>query len=346
MAVKKISRGPIQKIEYKDGELLPISVIAKREGISISDLTGEYNKNKDIFEAVKRCKEKVEERKARKMQIEQNEKEEYYGERLRLREIAKREKVDAKELRRCFNITKDVYKAVFMAKFQMMKKKSVKIEGAIVDLYDLSLLIGVKYENLINLLNEGITIKEIKEKYINQDVAKKIKLASGQTLLEFCVEKNLNFAFIYRAICTYRKSLLDAVEACRINDKSIPMHWAYEEYGEEFKKLEINKTQEAAFLYDLRNKKMSLDEAMEGCIVRKKARENNISTEWGEVLYGIIKTRELLEEEFHSEIKINEIERTFLSEAEIELSELKRKMQSNPTQTLQIDDEEQGLYLQ
>ena len=41
--------------------------------------------------------------------------------------------------------------------------------------------------------------------------------------------------------------------------------------SEEFKKLEINKTQEAAFLYDLRNKKMSLDEAMEGCIVRKKA---------------------------------------------------------------------------
>ena len=310
----------VKKLEYENGEILAISVIAKRENISLKDLNRVYNETKDIFEAVKRCKEIQKQRKERKEQIEQNEKEEYYGQRIRLREIAAIEGIDANKLREYFRDTKDVYKAVFMAKHQKQKEKVVTYPGISIDLYDLSLLIGVNYTYLINLLNEGISIAEIKENYANSQIAgENIRLKSGRTLLEFCTSEKLKFDFMYRAICTYGKNIKDATDACKNDSKSIPATWVCEKYHEKLNQLGIVGAQEAVILNDLQHKKTSLDEAVELCIIRKNARKNSISVGWGETLYGLVQMRKLLGQEFHSEIKINESEIEFLEECDAEL---------------------------
>ena len=78
---------------------------------------------------------------------------EYRNQRLELKEIAKIEGLDTRDLRRCFELLGDIYKAVFMAKYQMRESKTVEVQGVKLNLYDLSVLIGVKCSVLNNLLN-------------------------------------------------------------------------------------------------------------------------------------------------------------------------------------------------
>ena len=113
------------KIEYY-GEMLPISVIAERENLDISTLTIYYRITGNIYEAIQIYRESKEFREER-AQIIKEEKEskliEYKNQKLELKEIAKIEGLDSRELRRKFNLLGDVYKAIFMTKYQMGEQK-------------------------------------------------------------------------------------------------------------------------------------------------------------------------------------------------------------------------------
>ncbi len=323
------SRGKVKKIEY-NGEMLAISVIAKREGIDIGTLTNSYKKTGNIYDAIKSCKERTEARKERAKLIkeeEENKKIEYKGQKVRLREVAKIEALNAYELRTYFNTTGDVYKAVFMAKYQMRKCQTLKIENTTLDLYDLSLLFGVKHTILNNFLNQGMTISEIKEIYPCENAGENIELPNGQTLLEYCVKNKLNFTFMYRAITTYGKTIEEAINAFQHAEQTIPASWVYDRYNQEFDKLGITAIHTTAVVHNLINKQISLEEDLEERILRKNAKKNGLSEEWGEALYSILETRRIIGEEFQKEICLNENEMQFLEECQ---AELKPQGSTNP----------------
>lgn len=330
---KETSRGKVKKIEYY-GEMLAISVIAKREKIGIGTLTNSYKKTGNIYDAIKRCKKRAEDRKERVKIIkeeEESQKIEYKNQKLELKEIAKIEGLDASNLRRYFNITGDVYKAVFMARYQMRKSQTVQIDGATLDLYDLSLLIGIKYSVLNNLLNQGMTISQIKEIYPCENAGENIKLPNGQTLLEFCVKNKLNFTFMYRAIHTYGKTIEEAIAVFEAGEQTIPAKWIHDKYMPEFNKLGITGIQITAVVHNLINNQISLEESLEEGILRKNAKKNGISEEWGEILYSILETRKIIGEEFQKDICLNENELQFLNECQ---AELKPQGNTNPNETM------------
>lgn len=340
---KKKSRGSVQKIPYKDGEKLAISVIAKMEEVSLRDLQQEYDKSKDIFEAVAICKQKKQEREERKRQINQNEKDEYHGERLRLREIAQTEKLDANQLRLCFRETQDVYKAVFMAKLENQKDKCVEIDGKSISLYDMSLLLGVKFRDLINFLNAGMSINEIKEKHVTQECEGNIKLQNAKSLLQLCIRFKLDFALMYRDVNTYGKSWNEAVTEHSSGNQSIPINWICEKFDSTLSRLGLTGIASTIIIKDLQNNKISLEEALENYVIRKNARSKGVSIEWADSLYTLARGRKLIGEEFKGEIKLDENEMDFIKECELELSELKKLMQGNPIGISKKDDEEQDL---
>ncbi|MBQ2835934.1 MAG: hypothetical protein IJE68_03785 [Clostridia bacterium] len=328
------SRGKVEKIEYK-GELLAISVIAQKENIGIETLTNSYKKIGNIYEAVKSCKERAESRKERTKQKE-GKKIEYKNQRLELREIAKIEGLDAGNLRRCFDSTKHIYKAIFMAKHKMRKSQTVHVAGATLDLYDLSLLIGVKYSVLNNLLNQAITISQIKEMYPCENAGENIKLPNRETLLEYCVKNKLNFTFMYRAINTYGKTIKEATTAFKEGQQTIPASWVYYKYNPEFDRLGITAIHTTAIVHNLMSKQISLEEDLEVRILRKNAKRNGISEEWGEALYSILETRKIIGDEFQRHICLNENEVQFLDEC---LAELKPQGSTNQNETMPKEED-------
>ena len=109
---------------------------------------------------------------------------EYKGEHKVLKAIAREEDVAETTLTRYFQKNGNIDKAVFMAKIQRQKSRQVKIKNGDVNLYDLSIILGIKYSKLINSLNSGMSIEEIKEQ--NQNSDKRIKLKQEYTILR-CV---------------------------------------------------------------------------------------------------------------------------------------------------------------
>lgn len=317
----------VPKIEY-NGEMLYITKIAEKEKINRVMLKNYYDEVGNIYEAIEICKtiyKKREDNQMKKMQK---------MERARLRKVLKEAQIDRESFQKCFDELKDENKAVFMAKYLQRRKQKICLRNAEVNLYDMSILTGVRHRNLIVLLNEGMSIDEIKKKYQNQQPAENLKLKSGQTVLSYCVQNKIDFTLFYRAIATYRKKASEAVAQCKSGNNEIPIQWIYERYGDTLENLKIGRHQAIAIIYDLRKRKMTLDEAIEACTIRKNARKIGISDEWGETLYGLVKMRELLGEEFHREIKIDENESKFIEACDDEILELKRRFKesSSPMQ--------------
>ena len=239
-----------RKIEYNGEKLLP-SAIARREQIDLQTLLRNLRETNDINEAVRRCKQNSKS-KAQKVQ--------YKGKELTIEEISKIEKLDVRELTRYFNNTKDIYIAVFAVRYQKNKEQRIEISGTTIDLYDMSILLGVNFRDLINLLSSGKTIDEIKRREIGEDFGKEIEFDNKQVLLEFCVEKKMDFAYIYRAVCTYGKTLLEAVsESENGGNNLIPINWAYEKYGGILKDLGYNSMKSMVVANELHNNNMSLE---------------------------------------------------------------------------------------
>ena len=321
-----------RKIEYNGEKLLP-SAIARREQIDLQTLLRNLKETDDINEAVRRSKQDLKS-KVQKVQ--------YKGKELTIEEIAGIENLDVKDLTRYFNNTKDIYKAVFATRYQKNKEQRIEISGTTIDLYDMSILLGVNFRDLINLLSSGMTIDEVKRRQIGEDSGKKIKFDNKQVLLEFCIEKKKNFTYIYRAVCTYGKTLLEAISESENGNNLIPINWTYEKYGGILNDLGYNGMKSMIIANELRNNNMSLEEAIEMSIIRKNARSYGISVELADVIYTLSRGRKLLGEEFQSEIQVDEAEKAFIKDCEEELAEIKRKMQedssSMPKRIIEDDD--------
>lgn len=313
------------KVTYK-GEQRTITSIARELGISKGTLKKYYEKTGDIEQAIElynRNKQETEESKI-----------EYKGEHKFLKAIAREEDVAETTLTRYFQKYGNIDKAVFMAKIQREKSRQVKIKGGNVNLYDLSIILGIKYSELVNCLNSGMSIEEIKAQ--NQNSSKRLKLkqeytilSNGQTLLEYCVENGLNYAFTYRSINTYGKTIEEAVQEYRENGSNMPSNWIFEKYGLLLRHLMASNSIDIQRVVDyMRKEQISMSEAIEKYIIRKNSKDGKLDADWMQEVYGLLTDGNMSDEyeEFKKTFYIDETEEECITKSQREIQALERKL--------------------
>lgn len=329
---KAVTRGPIELIQYK-GQPCAISAIAQKEGISYQILKEAYGEFKDIYKAIEEGKKRIQQRSARKEEIKlekENKKQQYYGRKLSIEEISEIESVDLGLLKQISKEIEEPQRAVFTTKCKIQSLKTARAKQYKINLYDMSLILGIKYRHMINFLVSGMSVNEIKEKFTTTNLSQKIKFENKKILLEFCKQKNLDFTFIYRAIHTYRKDLSTAMQECQKDDKNIPMGWITERYLPILQRLNIPNMQTTVIVKELQKNKHSLEEAIEKSIIRKNARMYDIPYLWAENLYGMVKAREILGIQHQSQIVLSETEQEFINSSEKEIQDLIGKIRDIP----------------
>ena len=313
------------KVVYKGGKRT-ITSIAKELEMDKNTLKKYYEKEGNIEQAIElynKNKQEIEESKI-----------EYNGEHKFLKAIAREEDVAETTLTRYFKKYNNIYKAVFMAKIQRQRSRQVKIKEGNVNLYDLSIILGTKYSKLINSLNNGMSIEEIKEQ--NQDRNKRIKLkqeyirlSNGQTLLEYCVENGLNYAFIYRAINTYGKTIEEAVQQYRENGSNMPNNWIFEKYGLLLRHLMTSNRIDIQRVVDyMRKEQISMNEAIEKYVIRRNAKNKKLDADWMQEIYGVLTDKNMSDEyeEFKKTFYIEETEEECIVKSQEEIQVLERKL--------------------
>lgn len=325
VCLEKKKKAEEAKVTYK-GESRTITSVAKELGISKETLKKYYKKSESIEKAIEmfnKNKQEVEESKI-----------EYKGDHKFLKAIAREEAVAETTLTRYFQKYNNIDKAVFMAKIQREKSKRVKIKGGNVNLYDLSIILGVKYSELINCLKNGMSIEEIKKQKPNNSKRMKLKqeytiLSSGQTLLEYCVENGVNYAFIYRAINTYGKTIEEAVQEYRKNGSNMPRNWVFEKYGVLLRHLMTSSNIDIQRVVDyMRKEQISMSEAIEKYVIRRNSKDNKLDSDWMQEVYGILTDENMSDEyeEFKNTFYIDEKEEECIIKSQREIQALERKL--------------------
>lgn len=325
VCLEKKKKAEEAKVTYK-GESRTITSVAKELGISKETLKKYYKKSESIEKAIEmfnKNKQEVEDSKI-----------EYKGDYKFLKAIAREEAVAETTLTRYFQKYNNIDKAVFMAKIQREKSKRVKIKGGNVNLYDLSIILGVKYSELINCLKNGMSIEEIKKQKPNNSKRMKLKqeytiLSSGQTLLEYCVENGVNYAFIYRAINTYGKTIEEAVQEYRKNGSNMPRNWVFEKYGVLLRHLMTSSSIDIQRVVDyMRKEQISMSEAIEKYVIRRNSKDNKLDSDWMQEVYGILTDENMSDEyeEFKNTFYIDETEEECIIKSQREIQALERKL--------------------
>lgn len=325
VCLEKKKKAEEAKVTYK-GESRTITSIAKELGISKETLKKYYKKSESIEKAIEmfnKNKQEVEDSKI-----------EYKGDHKFLKAIAREEAVAETTLTRYFKKYNNIDKAVFMAKIQREKSKRVKIKGGNVNVYDLSIILGVKYSELINCLKNGMSIEEIKKQKPNNSKRMKLKqeytkLSSGQTLLEYCVENGVNYAFIYRAINTYGKTIEEAVQEYRKNGSNMPRNWIFEKYGVLLRHLMTSSSIDIQRVVDyMRKEQISMSEAIEKYVIRRNSKDNKLDSDWMQEVYGILTDENMSDEyeEFKNTFYIDEMEEECIIKSQREIQALERKL--------------------
>ena len=325
VCLEKKKKAEEAKVTYK-GESRTITSVAKELGISKETLKKYYKKSESIEKAIEmfnKNKQEVEDSKI-----------EYKGDYKFLKAIAREEAVAETTLTRYFQKYNNIDKAVFMAKIQREKSKRVKIKGGNVNLYDLSIILGVKYSELINCLKNGMSIEEIKKQKPNNSKRMKLKqeytiLSSGQTLLEYCLENGVNYAFIYRAINTYGKTIEEAVQEYRKNGSNMPRNWVFEKYGVLLRHLMTSSSIDIQRVVDyMRKEQISMSEAIEKYVIRRNSKDNKLDSDWMQEVYGILTDENMSDEyeEFKNTFYIDETEEECIIKSQREIQALERKL--------------------
>lgn len=221
-----------------------------------------------------------------------------------------------------------------MAQIQRRRTQKIKLQNSSFGLSDLSIILGIKKSELINMLNSGMSIEDIKQQKpirtrrstLRQET---LKLPNGQPLLDFCVENRLNFSCIYYAINTYGKSVEEAIEEYRQNGQSIPKQWIFEKYGILLKHLLLqNNVNSQRVVSYMRKENISINDAIEEYVIRRNCRNLNLDYEWMHELYGVIADENMTNEyeDFKRTFFVSEKEEDCVLESYDEIEKIQRKL--------------------
>lgn len=313
------------KIEY-NGEMLAMRTIAQRVGTTGDTLKRYYEQTGDIYEAIKQYYQKKDEYESGRI--------EYKGELKFLRTIAKDEGVAETTLRRYYKKYGNIDKAVYMAKIQRSRNQKVTIRNTELSLSDLSIVLGIKESELLNMLNSGMKIDAIKkletEKPRKSPMSnKKLVLPNGQSLLEYCIENGLNFSCIYYSIHTYGKTMEEAIKHYREKGQEIPSSWIYEKYGILLKHLLLNNNINSQRVVSyMRKENISLNDALEEYVLRKNSKEANVDYDWMHELYSVLTDENMKDEydAFKNTFYVTDQEEECIIKSYDEIENLQRKL--------------------
>ena len=312
------------KVMY-NGQKRTITSIARELGISKGILKKYYEQTQDIDKAIELYSMK-------KQEVEDS-KIEYKGERKFLKEIARDEDIAETTLTRYLKKYGDIDKAVFMAKVQRNKSRQVRIKDGDVNLYDLSIILGIKYSELMNSINSGMSIEKIKNQNKGQKRNKGkqeiTKLPDGQTLLEYCVKNGLNYSYIYRAINTYGKSINEATMEYQQNGSNFPNKWVFEKYGLLLRHLMTKNNIDIQRVVDyMRKEQLSMSEAIEKYIIRKNAKKEKLDPDWMQEVYSVLSDKKMKDEyeEFKKTFYIDQKEERCVQNSSEEIEDIERKL--------------------
>lgn len=313
------------KIEY-NGEMLAMRTIAQRVGTTGDTLKRYYEQTGDIYEAIKQYYQKKDEYESGRI--------EYKGELKFLRTIAKDEGVAETTLRRYYKKYGNIDKAVYMAKIQRSRNQKDTIRNTELSLSDLSIVLGIKESELLNMLNSGMKIDDIKkletEKPRKSPMSnKKLVLPNGQSLLEYCIENGLNFSCIYYSIHTYGKTMEEAIKHYREKGQEIPSSWIYEKYGILLKHLLLNNNINSQRVVSyMRKENISLNDALEEYVLRKNSKEANVDYDWMHELYSVLTDENMKDEydAFKNTFYVTDQEEECIIKSYDEIENLQRKL--------------------
>lgn len=221
-----------------------------------------------------------------------------------------------------------------MAKIQRSKNQKVKVKNMDLGISDLSIVLGIKESELINMLNSGMKIDDIKKlkgTKTRQSPLKvnKLTLPNGQPLLDYCIENGLNFSCIYYAINTYGKSMEEAIEEYKKNGQVIPQNWIFEKYGILLKHLLLNNNVNSQRVVSyMRKENITLNEALEEYIIRKNAKKIDANYDWMHELYSVLTDENMREEydSFKTTFYVSDQEEDCIIQSYDEIEDLQRKL--------------------
>ena len=309
-----------------NGEKLTLTEIAKKVGIGRTSLKKYYSQTGDVYQAIEKYRQKQKEYDDLKI--------EYKGERKFLTTIAKEEGVVEGTLTRYYKKYGNIDKAVYMAQIAKKRSQKIRLQNSSLGLSDLSIILGIKESELINMLNSGMTIEEIKQNKQNKtikSVSKKqpLEMPNGQTLLEFCLENGLNYSCIYNSIYTYGKSIDEAIEHYKKNGQTIPKQWIFEKYGILLKHLLLqNNINSQRIVSYMRKENKTMNDAIEEYVIRRNCRHHDLDYEWIQELYDVITDTNMKEEyeDFKKTFFVNEDEENCVIKSHDEIRGLQRKL--------------------
>ena len=314
-----------EKIDYK-GEKRTKTSVARELGIGKKTFVKYYEQAKTVEGAVELYNASL--------QAIENEKVLYKGELKSVKAIARDEDVAETTLTRYLKRYSSTEKAVFMAKIQRQKTQKIKVRKRDINLYDLSLILGIKYTELINMMNRGMSVEQIKIQNQNHTKRTKLKqeytkLANGQTLLEYCVENGLNYSFVYRAINTYGKTLEDAEQEYQTNGSNMPNKWIFEKYGLLLRHLMTENSIDIQRIVDyMRKEQISMSEAIEKYIIRRNSKQDKLDADWMQEVYAVLTDENMSDEydDFKKAFYIDDKEEECVIQSYDEVQRLERKL--------------------
>ena len=301
-------------IEEANGERISMKKIAKENDLTLTSLLECYYgvAGQNLDEALRICRERKNARKGTYS----------YGgrENVSIKEIASKKEIPEKSLYTALRKTnRNINKAVLMVKNSQLRrarrKKKEKIVRTIkhgdISYLDLAVIIGIKYDDLMSLIEKGQTVDEIIKNYertnnISKDDekiedGKKVEVNRGNVnrlegLKEYCVSNRLNYACIYRAMTVYGRTLEEAEKYYRHEGQKLPTRWIHERYGLLLKHLLLKeRIDQDKVIKFMRNDNLSLEEAVKKYIIRRNVENRNeqnedcyIDKEWMEELYEVL----------------------------------------------------------
>ena len=250
----------------------------------------------------------------------------YKGKMLSRAEIARREQIPPTTLFAAMtkfdnNIDKAVLVCQIIKKKRKEKKRSSNIQK--LNYFDLSIILGINYDQFMQLINDGNSVDDIIEQKKNQKAkrgkikpkSEKIKMPDGQSVEEYCINNGLNYRLISRLIREQKMTPEEAIKQYLEHGQQIPQTWKFEKQDYLLKHILLNeKIDVDRIVRIMRDEQISLLNAIKKYIIERNVKEAKIES----IKYWIYDLYDVLTVEFGGDDYDNYIHEFFVDRIEEE----------------------------
>ena len=279
--------------------------VARENGVSSTSLYDAMKKFNDINEAIAYC---IAHKETNPKKTKPKEKICYKGKMLSRAEIARREQIPPTTLFAAMtkfhnNIDKAVLVCQIIKKKRKEKKRRKEKNGSSniqkLNYFDLSIILGINYDQFMQLINDGNSVDDIIEQKKNQKAkrgkikpkSEKIKMPDGQSVEEYCINNGLNYRLISRLIREQKMTPEEAIKQYLEHGQQIPQTWKFEKQDYLLKHILLKeKIDVDRIVRIMRDEQISLLNAIKKYIIERNVKEAKIESikDWIYELYDVL----------------------------------------------------------